>query len=239
MKIADAIPCLLLSMSLLSCGEKEPGGSSGGAGGGGSSCLAKYDNNIGDVLTKERLAGLVDISGVEPKQEIMPKGMVKNVTWSWPSDRIRIITIGGNEMEVPVQNTVRVSSLKVLDNEKYGPKDGKTYVEQNYRSISEEEMKEIEANMQKSLDEKVKKGELTEEQAKMAGGLGGGLMGKERIVETIENVGDACRWTASDNLLAVGHRNVFFSITVDVSADSAVNREKAIALAKTILAECE
>lgn len=64
-------------------------------------------------------------------------------------------------------------------------------------------------------------------------------MGNERVVETIEGVGDSALWSAKDKTLAVGHGDVFFAHYVDVTEDAAVNRDKAIALAKEILRECD
>jgi len=55
------------------------------------------------------------------------------------------------------------------------------------------------------------------------------------LVTLLDGVGDAARWTESDNTLAVGHGDVVFVLAIDISDDSAVNRDKAIALAKEIL----
>lgn len=224
----------LLSFGTVFLHAQEAGGTSNS-----KSCLAKYEDRVGDMLPESRLREVVDPGDNELKSEVNPKGMLKSARWSWPSGRVMTKKIGAMNLELPVDNQVSISDIRVLDNAKHGPKDGKTYVEFNYRSISKEEMKKIQESMARGLQERVDKGEITAEQAKLAGGLGGGFMGEERIVETIEGIGDSCRWVEKDKTLAVGHGNVFFALLVDVSEDSAVNREKAIALAKLILAECD
>jgi len=229
---------VLLVLGVPACGGKESGGGSG-AGGGSVSCLAKYASKLDGMLTEKRLREVVDPGDKEVKSSVTDMGGLKSISWSWDSERTRKMQMGAMEMELPVSNQVSVSGIRVLDGQKHGPKDGKSYVEQNYRSISKEEMQRIHEQMARSIQERVDKGEITAEQAKLAGGLGEGLAGDERVVETIDGVGDACRWVAKDRTLAVGHGNVFFSLFVDVSADVEVNREKALVLAKLILAECD
>lgn len=228
-----------LLLTLAACGGK--GSSSNGtpAFSGPKSCLSQYDEKIADLLPLERVRGVLDLGSAEPEQKVQNHPSLKGVSWSWDSDRTREMTVGGQTLTLPVSNQVSISQFKLLDQEKHGPKDAKTYVENNFRSISAEEMTRIQAQMQEQIQKRVEKGEMTAEQAKLAGGMGEGFMGTERVVDTIEGVGDACRWTAKDKTLAVGHRNVFFTIYVDVNQDNDVNRDKAVELAKAILAECD
>lgn len=239
MKILTPLISILFSFTLISCGDKESTSSSadGNPGGGGSSHLVRYDKDIGSILSKERLGTVIDLAGIEAEQKIVTVGKMRVAQWTWPSDRKMKMKMAGQEVEYAVENTVAVNQFEILGEEGSYAKDGKSYVENTYRSISKEEMAKVAENMKRIMEDKVKKGEITEEQAKLAGGIGGGFMGKERVVETIEDVADACRWVATDNTLAVGHKNVFFTLVVDISADSAVNRGKAIELAKVILAD--
>lgn len=230
---------LLASLTLAACGGENDGASASGGGAAGKSCLRAYDSKPGDILKRDRLDAVFGTAGLEATSEVSTSRSTKGVSWSWPSDRVRKITVGTNTIEVPQDNQASVSNFKILAEAEYGPKDGKSYVEANYRSISKEEMAATQARMKEQLQKRVDSGEMTQEQANLAGGLGGGIMGDERIVESIDGVGDAARWTASDRTLAVGHRDVFFALYVDVSPDASVNRDKAIALAKEILKECE
>ncbi len=240
MKPRLILSSLFASLALTACGDKETSTTSGGgSSSGAASCLAKYADNIGGIFPEQRLAGLVDTGGKEAKQNVQDASLSKGVTWSWESDRIRKISVGPSEIEVPRDNQIGVSAFRVLSHETHRTRDAGAYVEQNYRSISAEEMKTIQENMKKQIEAQVESGKLTAEQAKLAGGLGEALGGNERVVETIENIGDACRWVAQDNTLAVGHRDVFFSIHSDLSDDKQLNRDKAIELAKAILAECD
>lgn len=238
MKFPLATLAFLISLSFTACKDNSPSTNASNSNG-PKSCLSRYHSQIADILTKERLLSSFDPGTAELKQEVHTGKLILGISWTWPSDRIREMNIAGQTISVPIDNEVSVSQFKLLDQEKFGPKDSKSYVEANYRSISAEEMATITANMDAQLQKRVEKGEITAEQAKLAGGMGSGLMGKERVVETIDGVGDACRWTATDKTLAVGHRNVFFSLLVNVSSDANLNRDKAIALAKAILAECD
>lgn len=232
--------CILLfaALTLVSCGgEKEGAGASSAPG--AKSCLAAYETKLGDMLKRDRLDALFGTKDADAKPNLTDAASLKSYAWSWPSDRTRKVKVGPTEMEFPHDNQVSVSQFKALAKAEFGPKDGKAYVERNHRSISPEEMAAAQERMKEQLRLRVEKGELTQEQANMAGGLGGDLMGGERVVETIEGVGDAARWTARDKTLAVGHGDVFFALYVDVSEDTAVNRDKAIALAKEILKECD
>lgn len=238
MKFPIAAFLMLISLVLVS----SAGPDSGSAGGGGDlpqpSCLAKYDERIGEMLTQEKLAKVVDIVGKEPEQKVIHAGVLKTVSWTWPSDRVDTITAAGRSINVPVQNQVAISGFRVLDPEKDTLKDGKAYLEQNYQPISEEDMKQMQAKMRRLVEEQVQKGEITAERGKLTD-LGIGFLSKKRSVEIVKDVGDACRWISSDNYLAVAHRNVFFIINMEISADHAVNREKAVSLAKIILSECD
>lgn len=240
---AKILMTVMVSLSVLSgCGGKDGGADAAGGGGApkkvGVSCLAKFESDIAAILPLEVLAEVVDFGGETPEAEVMNFRSNKGVSWSWKGGRTRSVQVMGQTMDLPVDDQLAVTYFKVLDKAEYGPKDGKTYVEQNYRSISKEEMARIQEGMKAQLQAKVEKGELTQEQADLAGGMGGGFMGKERIVEAVEGVGDAARWTAVDRTLAVGHRNVSFLVYADLSADEGVNRDTAVALARRLLKDC-
>lgn len=233
-----AVPLLTL-LTLSSCGGKDSPSNSAPAFSGPKSCLSQYDDKIADILPLELVKAAFDLGSAEPEQKVQDHPSLKGVSWSWDSDRTRDMNMGGQTIPLPVSNQVSISQFKLLDQAEFGPKDAKTYVESNFRSISAEEMSRIQAQMQEQIQKRVEKGEMTAEQAKLAGGMSEGFMGTERVVDTIEGVGDACRWTAKDKTLAIGHRNVFFTLYVDVTQDNDVNRDKAIEVAKAILAECD
>lgn len=221
---------------LSSCGESQPASSAPAI---TTSCLSAYEDRLAELLTLDRVRAIADITGGEPQQQVESSAFLKSVAWTWDSDRKREVTAAGQTMTLPVSNQVAISQFKRLDREESGPQLGKSYVEANFRSVTAEEMAAVQARLQAQLQKRVEKGELTAEQARLAGGMGSGFLGKERVVETIEGVGDACRWVAADNTLAVGHRNVFLALHVDLAAEASVNRDKAVALAQLLLAECE
>jgi hypothetical protein len=231
---------LTLTLCLSSCGGDKASSNQNASGDPvKKSCLNAYTSKLADLLTRDRVDALFGTKDLELKQDLSESRSTNSISWSWGSDRTRKIQVGANAMEFPHDNQVSISNMQNLSQQEYGPKNGKDYVEANYRSISKEEMAAAQQRMQEQIQSRVEKGELTAEQAKLAGGLGGDIMGKERIVETIEDLGDAARWTASDNTLAVGHGDLYFTLFVDISDDKTQNRNQAIALAQSILKECD
>ena len=231
----------VLVVTLSACGGKGSSAPTSGAVEASVSLsgLSAFEDRLADLLTLERVRAVADTAGSEPQQQVEASGLLKSVSWSWDSERKREMSVSGQTFTLPVSNQVAISQFQRLDRQESGPQLGKSFVETHYRSVSAEEMAAVQARLQEQLQKRVEKGELTAEQAKLAGGMGSGLLGKERVVESIEGIGDACRWVAADNTLAVGHRNVFFALHVDLSAEAAVNRDKAVALAKLILAAAE
>jgi hypothetical protein len=235
-----SFPFLFLSFLLLAgCGGQDSTGASTSPKKVGTSCLAAYETRIGDLLPLEMLSEAVDLEGITPEVDVVNTERIKNVAWSWPGSRTREMDLAGQRMTLPVDNQIVLSGYKRLDNNEHGPKDAATYVAQTYRSISKEQMAALQARMKEQLQEQAARGEITEEQARLAGGMGGGIMGNERIVETVEGVGDAARWTPRDRTLAVGHRNVVFTLLVDISEDQDLNRSTAVSLAQAILNLCD
>jgi len=228
------LPILVLGLTILptSCSKNATGGN-------GGSELAKFENNLKALVTEERVRQVVDPGEAELQMDDSTSGRDSSLMWSWPSDRVTVTDLGFTKIETPDSNQFGISQFRSLAKADSGPKTGKEYVEQNYRSISPEEMQRAHENMKLALEERVKKGEITAEQAELAGGLGGAVTGSERVVETIDGIADACRWVAKDNTLAIGTGDVFFSIHAKISDESAENRAAAIKFAKLILSARE
>ena len=196
--------------------------------------LAKYHNDIAAILTEERLRHVVDPGSEDVEVRIEKEGNSPNVTWLWPSDRVTVTDLGFTNIETPASNQLGVSQYRLLTDAEFGPKTGKGYIEANYRSIDAEEMAEIQQRMQAALQERVEKGELTAEQAAIAGGVGDSVAGNDRLVETIDGIGDACRWVPKGSTLVLGLGDVFIAIHSSISADEQENRAAAIRLAKLL-----
>ena len=206
-----------------------------------TSCLAKYQGKPSEVLTPAFVGKVIDLSGKETTASAHDARNPRfaSASLNWPSDRKLVKDLGFTKVEVPQDNTVTLGGPAVVNPEKDRVANAREYIERNYRSISAEEMAEMQKAMKAALEERVAKGEITREQADLAAGIGGGLAGKERIVESIDNLGDGARWIANDLELVVAHRDTWFRVQVNVSEDVAVNRDSAIAVAKAVLALCD
>jgi len=206
-----------------------------------TSCLAKFQGKPAELLTVERVAKAADFGGKETKTDTQADSNPKytSASVSWPSGRVSVTDLGFTKIETPQDNIISLSGPAVVDKENDFAANGREYIEKNYRSVSPEEMAAMQERMKASLEERVAKGELTREQADLAGGVGGAVAGKERVVESIDGLGDAARWVGNDRALVVAHRDVWFRLSVNVSDDAAVNRETAIAVAKVLLAVCD
>lgn len=197
--------------------------------------MAKHHDDPQSFLPESLLRQVVDPGDLELTVEVNTSGPDRRVIWSWPGDRIHITDLGFTTIETPKANQLGIQSFLLLSNARHGPKTGREYVERNHRSISAEEMATINERMQAALQERVDSGELTAEQARIAGGLGGEISGQERLAEVVEDLGDLCHWLPDDSLLAIGVGDVFLGIRADLSEDSTVNKETAVKLARLLL----
>lgn len=114
-----------LTLIILSCSDKDENNESPKS----NSCLSDYITTPCDMVSKEDFAELAEINvanlEVEKPEEISLEEVndYSNIlcTFSWPSDRVSIMTIevGDTEVktEVPLKNVVSIGDIEVIEDE--------------------------------------------------------------------------------------------------------------------------
>ncbi|MEM6770249.1 MAG: hypothetical protein AAF597_06695 [Bacteroidota bacterium] len=208
----------------------------------GPFCLSEAGKSLCDYLEpgllEKYLPAGAEFGGYKPEG----RGMLSScsVTIAHPS---KTMTIGGGamKMEVPAEYTVTLGSVSTYD-EDITPKER---FEREYRIISPEEADRLRQQLADAMQQKVKDGEMTQEQADMSSGFGKAI-GKS-IWEPVSGVGDLAVWgnalpdtdppTSGTMVVLVGSTQ--FQLTVDLLESKDNSKAAAMELAKAVIAACE
>lgn len=196
-----------------------------------ASCIADYAQRACDLLTPELVAGVyVDLPDDINSEET---AATRSCQHSWPGERTQLLKAGNIEMEVPLRNRVGISWIE----KKKDAESAEAWFRHVYRTLSAEEKAATLAALDKELEKQT--AGLSEVQKELAGSFGRDLINANRY-ETIEGVGTAAAWDANplSPTLKVLSGDTEFGIEADISADSSVNRDLAIALARAVIAAC-
>jgi hypothetical protein len=239
-----ALALALVLALFVACDEEKPSdnGSPKKAGGTpagdsiprGSSNLGKYADKPCELLTEDMVRAEIPGMPAEVEHSTGTKRL-RFCQYSWAGPRKASREVMGRKIEYPVNDSVSLKWIRVLD-----AKDPLAYFRNSYRPLTEEEKAELKARMQKRMDEKAAKGDVSRETANAGGKMAGGMIGGLRF-ERVEGVGTAAAWggTMGSYGLKVLDRDTEFEISVDVYEDDAKNRDAAIRLAKKILANAK
>jgi len=197
-----------------------------------TSCIYGYADKLDQLLT---IARVVKVTGYD-KAKAKPKYSKgsKNLTYhsfshSWESDRKRTIEMNGQSIEMPKNDVVSISGFNKIDSEKFNFQ---------YRNLSKEEKEKIKKKMDEALENQQEKKELTTQQKDVAKDLGSSTVDNIKY-ENVAGVGSKALWETANNQLIVHHIDTMFQLYVDISDDMNINKEKAIQLARDLLAVCK
>jgi len=221
------IPLVLLGLFLAGCGFRTRDADSARI---KPSCLAEFVNRPADLLTRERLAEALGLGDANLKIS----GDESAVSWSWPSSRTRTIHIGSTGIEATLDNQIVLSDLRVIPGEP-----ASDYVARTYRTLGEAEIASAHESMLANLRDRMERGLITEEEAKIAAGMAETMTNRIRDVEVLEDIGDLARWVVRDQTLALAHRDTLLRIYVDVFEENKDNRDTAVRLARILLSLCD
>lgn len=222
-------PLIVLIFLLAACGRPppEPGGVRRQI---PLSCLAAYADRPAELLTATRAASIAgrDDAGLVKTSD------GRSVIWSWPSERVRRIEIGETGMEMLLDNQIGLMTLRVFTEETAAE-----YAERTFRHLSDEEVAQRTAEIQRRVQDRVDRRVLSEDLAPIA--LQADLAALERIreVEAVHGLGDLARWVVHEQRLAVAHRNTLLLLFVDIADEPQLNRDGAVTLAEQLLALCD
>ncbi|TDB65161.1 hypothetical protein [Arundinibacter roseus] len=199
-------------------------------------CLFDYDLKLDELLTKEMIDEVYALPA-EAKKEYskVVKGYHK-MEYSWKTDRIKKLKVGNMNIDVPVSNRIAIGSMKQYKEDQ----DALKLFKMSYRTPTKEEIQKTREYLDKELDKyENKEGEkLTETQKNVGKGVSGGLMDNIKI-DSVDGIGDAAAWDATDNALIVLVGKTEFKVYAELSEDSASNQEMAKKLVRKILDKCE
>jgi len=208
-----------------------------------NTCLHQFYGEPGKMIKEQDvvdICGLKDID-YEREEKLLKKKMKKYsmVSFSWDSDRTRVIDIGDNSMTVPVDNSIVYGGARELSFNNGNPKESFKKI---YKTLTKEERDNARKAMQAQVDKQKKKAdpnyESTSETAiESTQGLLSKTMDKIKYTE-VNGVGDLATWESNDRTLFVLVGNWQFTVSIDLSNDEEDNKNKAIALAKKILEQC-
>lgn len=192
----------------------------------------EFTGKLDELLTLNLASDISGLSGDEAEiyyNQVLKNPRAHSLSYSWVSDRKQTIEVAGRSMEVPVQDKVEICWVGSSTLEQF---------KQNYHNLTDEEKRSAAKAMEKKMGEMVENGEVTKDQADMAGGFADGLMENYKVTD-VTGVGEHAVWIerkiASE--LKVYYKGLEFQLNVNLSDDEAINKEKSIALARRIISE--
>lgn len=208
----------------------------------GTSCLSEEGRSLCDfidpALVKKYFPEGAETEGFQDTK----RGMLSNceISLAHPTKTVDI-KVGTMNMSTPAEYVVRLHGVNAYESAEKAV----TRFRGEFRTFTPEEIARTREQMEAGVQAKIDAGELTQEQGEMAKGFGK-MVGKSTW-EPVEGIGDLAVWgnvlpekeSPTSGTLAVLHGDTKFSLDVDLLESKAASREAAIALAKSIIAQCD
>lgn len=199
-----------------------------------STCLQQHEDSLDTLLTMQSIAPYLNGDAEEVEVEYDTE-YAHQLSYSWPSDRTRAVSVGSRKMQVPTANVISLGRLNTYTENDYYQKDNndpvKVFQRFNHNMTAKERARAREA-LGKALDGQDK---ATKEIGKA---MVGTTTSPTIRYETIDGVGDAAAWDVKAERLNVLTGATTFAVRVSISADVKDNQAAAKTLAKSILANC-
>lgn len=196
-------------------------------------CLQQHIGKLDTLFTRQVIAPYVQAAAEEMEVEY-DKEYSHELSYSWPSDRTRTMSVSGMEIETPVSNMISLGGITTYtESDYYGPDKNdpvKRFRRGHHNMTAEEREKArtaINENM-KDEDEKTRK---------IANKLLGAATARI-MFEPVADIGDAAAWNIRTKELDVLTGATEFSVQVDVSAENEKNKAVAKKLAQSVLSDC-
>lgn len=217
--------------------EKELGYTSSG-----TSCLGKEGKSLCDFIDPALIEKYLPAGGEPKGYKDTERSMLSGcaISIEHPTKKVDI-KIGTMNMTAPAEYRISLHGINSYENAEKAAR----RFQGEFKTFTPEEIAETRKRMEEGIQAKVDAGELTEEQGKMSKGFGK-MVGKS-VWEPVQGVGDLAVWgnvlpekeSPTSGTLAVLHGDTKFSLEVDILESKAASREAAIALAKSIIAQCD
>lgn len=224
---------LILLLGMISCGEKSSSGSLEEAvelaeSKGLFEAAKAYEGKLDELLTLEMAARTMGFPAEEADVDYnttLSNPSFHALNFTWDRGRTRPMTVANMTVQVPDLDRLELSGIQEISQKDF---------EFQYRVLTQEEVQESNQLMKDALQDRVSKGEITQEQADLAGGLGEGLVGNQTR-EIVSDVGQAATWMPGEGTLFVFQDGLMFRLSINQAADSRELKQKLITLAADIL----
>lgn len=213
---------------------------------GGNTCLLDYSEKLDQLFPVQLAADFTKLPAAEAKADyskVMKNPSYHSIKYAWKSDRKRSLKELGIDMEVAVDNKLELHGIRAMSLNGF---------KMSYRVPTEKELKESERALDaafegksgnKDINEKLKKlDEMKVDkktQKSAAADIGDALAKVTKAYRDVSGIGEAASWNSVEKRLYVLDNGVEISLSVDLSDEDVVNREKAIALMRQVLAKCD
>lgn len=236
---------LAMTVGLVACGDRTAEGPEGRVeeamaelegmvpgGGDGNSCVAEYAERPCDLLTEELVRRELPDAPAELDQDRIESATYA-CKYSWPSERMVTMEVMGNSVEYEDDNVVLLSWIEAYEDDPQGR------FRRSYLPTAEELDRAGEA-FEEEFDKEAEERGLGEQEKEIGEGLGEGLM-KGVSFEPVEGIGTMASvdHTHGQADLYVLDGDTNFQVSVNVSADDAEDRARAVAIAERILEACK
>ena len=224
---------VMILLGMVSCGEKSNSSSLAEAvelaeSNGLFEAAKAYEGKLNELLTLEMAAKTMGFPAEDADVDYnttMSNPSFHAINYTWDRGRTRPMTVANMTIQVPDLDRLELSGIQEISKNEF---------EFQYRVLTPEEIQESNQLMKDALQDRVTKGEITQEQADLAGGLGDGLVGNQ-IREIVSNVGQAATWMPEDGSLYVYEGGLMFRLTINQGEDAQILKEKLIKLASEII----
>lgn len=200
---------------------------------GKEACLRQHAGDLDLLLTQQAIAPYVQ-SASEDVETDYDKTYLDEITYSWPSDRIRTMSVSNNEISIPVSNIISLGGLKTYTEQDYYDRDGDDPVklfQRAHHNLTKEEREKARAALSKSME---KESEAT----RMLADMIVGAVDSQVTFESVADIADIAAWNLRNNTLEVLIGETEFDVHVDISADNEKNKTVAKKLAQSVLSDC-
>ncbi|VXB34197.1 conserved hypothetical protein [Flavobacterium sp. 9AF] len=190
----------------------------------------EYNGKLDELLTLEiasEVTGYVPNEAKKKYSKILKDPATHSVSYNWDKGRMKKVNnpITNKEMNIPIDDFVEITWVRNTSLDKF---------KFDYHTPTAEEIKIANQAMDKKMTEMQGEGKATNEQANSAKEMANSMMDGISFTD-ISNVGDNAKWDNKYKHLKVFYKGLEFEITAEVSDNEAINKQKAIAVAKQII----
>lgn len=243
MKVLVLLAILYATSLLIVCfGSEGNSTKSGDAPGEAAGCLLPYREKLDRLLTLDKAsetAGRPKQQAVSKYNRVMKNASYHSMQYVWKTGRQKKMKVMGKIMTVPANDIVELHGLKEVTAD---------YFNQSRRPPTQQQLAASQKEIDNAIEGKSSNPEANEKLRKLdemkvgtqtqratSGALNTAFAEAAKSYSEVTGLGQAAAWNSFENRLYILDDGVELVLTVDISNDSNVNREKAITLAKVLL----